>query len=452
MDQPRLHQLADQVERAGVAEVGRPLGQRDIEWISGDGRSCEPHPRRGRQRGQLAVQRRPDAVGHAQPVVRGASIGGRDAARELQQEERVAAALAIHVLAFAGWDSAEQLARRGARERCDVQAQRLLSAHRSGERAGQGRRELRGAEPERQQHAGAGWMSQEVDEQLDRRGIGPVHVVERDEDVAVGGQRSEEVADGAIGPIALLRRHRRSLRSDRLEGREDAGQLRREVAGERGAPRRAQSQQPVVQGVGERAERQLTLELGGAALEDDVSAPARCAAQLVEEAALADPGIAGDRDNRLAIRLHELLDERQLTLPAAQRRGHVAHWPDSRRRHGNVEGFPSFTQRDGGRMLCMWVRCGAHVGALAIEARTDRTPSANRPGGPEWGLDRSGLAPGMPTADPVRCTTAAARRPAATYSQPCVSTRRATTRPSWTCATTLGTCAPAQSLGCRPRT
>ena len=40
-------------------------------------------------------------------------------------------------------------------------------------------------------------------------------------------------------------------------------------------------------------------------------------------------------------------------------------------------------------MLWTWVRCGAHVGGLP--SRTDRTPSANRPGGPEWGLGRSGL-------------------------------------------------------------
>jgi len=102
-----------------------------------------------------------------------------------------------------------------------------------------------------------------VGEQLDRRGIGPVRVVDHKEHRTPIGHPLQPRTDGSVQPVALPR----------------------QVAPGDVEPRR----------VRERRERDLRLELGRGAAQDGPVGGTR--AQLVEQARLADPRLAGELDD-----------------------------------------------------------------------------------------------------------------------------------------------------------
>ncbi len=192
----------------------------------------------------------------------------------------------------------EQVARRGRAQRGEVQAQGRLLAQRRRHGDPELGRQLGGANAEREQHRPARGVREQVRQQLDRAGVGPLHVVEGEDERCLAGDRGQQTAHRAVGAIALLLQAGRVSIRQTLEGGQDDGELGRRAAGQRGEAVGRLGEQPVVEGVGEHAERQLGLELRGASRQHDVTALARVRRQLAQQAALADARLAGDLQDR----------------------------------------------------------------------------------------------------------------------------------------------------------
>ncbi len=148
-----------------------------------------------------------------------------------------------------------------------------------------------------QQHPGGRAGPHEVTQELERRGIGPVHVLEHDEERCLRADPDEQVGDRGVEPVPLgvgIGRDRPGEGADaRLELREQSRQLaagRTEMPSEHLGLRVADE---VLEGGRERAVRRpddgvaVAVEHGRALL-------GHVARKLPHEAALARAGIAGD--------------------------------------------------------------------------------------------------------------------------------------------------------------
>ena len=156
-------------------------------------------------------------------------------------------------------------------ERRLQQRGRLVVARRHGQQDGRGRR-----------------PADERDERLDRRGVGPVEVVEAQDERAGGREPLEQIAQGAVRPVAVGGGR---LGRERGQGGERARQ--------RSGIRQAEAVEPPagqvpVQRLGEDGVRQVALEGGGPRLEDGAAGGGRLAGEMREQAGLADPGFALD--------------------------------------------------------------------------------------------------------------------------------------------------------------
>ncbi len=145
---------------------------------------ARPAPPRRRRRGTAAV--RPDAAPPA------ASVAAP--ARELLQVERVASAVAVDRVRA----RADQLARLGLVERTERDEAVLrcrLPVLRGGSWPGSGR--------DREEDRAGGRAVDERAEDVERGGVGPVDVVEADDQWARRGQPLEQVAERAVGAVAV---------------------------------------------------------------------------------------------------------------------------------------------------------------------------------------------------------------------------------------------------------
>ncbi len=213
---------------------------------------------------ELLRDRRRDRARHRLVGVAGAAA----AARQLAQEERVAVGLVqdplAHVVVELGAAAAPGRVLRlsGA------------GAARPSRRHGGRRRRSRGSTVPAAARTAAGTAArrpaQQVQQQLDRRLVGPLHVVEQQRQRPLGGDRLQLRPQRMVEAEALPRDHR-------LAGR-----------------RHRQRLEPVAERVAQQSERQLLPLLGGAC----ARAPAnRRRAPLGgdgEQRALADPGLAGE--------------------------------------------------------------------------------------------------------------------------------------------------------------
>ena len=171
-------------------------GELRVERIADDGRALDQRPR--------DVAQRPDLMLHGDDQRRGqrvlATVGD---ARELAQEERVAAAFHDHALAHGGiGDVGDHRVRVVAVERSEGE---LLPA-----RGAAGRVEQPGGGADRaardhEQRGHGHRTARQVQHELDRRVVGPVQVVEQERDRR---QALERGGDLAMAAEALRHRHR----------------------------------------------------------------------------------------------------------------------------------------------------------------------------------------------------------------------------------------------------
>ena len=222
----------------------------------------------------------------------------------------------------AGHLVSEQVARRIGAQRREIQARCIAVAQGGGQRDAQLRRELRRAKADRAEHRPARGMGDEMADQLDRAGVGPLHVVEHEHDGRLGGERGDQPADGPVRAVALLLQLRPASGGELLEGGEDDRELGCQVARQLLQAPRVEAHEPVVERVAEDAERQLGLELGGAAGQHEVAAGPRAGAQLPQQPALADARLAGDLEHPAERAVVEFLqrvrDQPQLRVAAHQ--------------------------------------------------------------------------------------------------------------------------------------
>ena len=124
-------------------------------------------------------------------------------------------------------------------------------------------------------------------DQLERRAVAPVQVVQHQHERPLVGYQAQEATDRAMGPVALVRDGRRGAVGS-LQRREHLGELGAQllipglVLGE------VLRDHVRVEGIDPDAERHLALELGGSAREHDVAALLGARAELSKEARLAD--------------------------------------------------------------------------------------------------------------------------------------------------------------------
>jgi len=226
---------------------------------------------------------------------RGRRRAGRCPARELLEVERVAPALLedLHPRAGVQGVAQEEVGLLG-RQRERRQLDGTTTAGRRLQRPRQPDGQLPGPERHRKQHGRTRRTAQEVREELMRRVVCPVQVVERDHDGALARQRVQQAADGTVHEVALVGQER-GLRVG--AGGHD-GQYPREltdaIAEHSCQPLVAKRSGVVVESVDPHPERDVALELRSSPGEHEIPTRIRARTQLVKQARLTDPRLAVD--------------------------------------------------------------------------------------------------------------------------------------------------------------
>ena len=145
-----------------------------------------------------------------------------------------------------------------------------------------------------EQDGRVGRAAQQRREQVDRRGIGPVHVVERQHERPAHREPLEQLAHRPVRAVALVLEHRPAVRGVIGQRREHLRQLDPDVLAQRPDELRIQAGDVLVQRIDEHPERQVALELGRAAGEHGAPTGIRPRRQLGQQARLADPRLALD--------------------------------------------------------------------------------------------------------------------------------------------------------------
>src|SRR5438067_2481377 len=131
-------------------------------------------------------------------------------------------------------------------------------------------------------------MPEEVGEELDRARVGPVEVVE-DQDNRLGfTEDREERPHRPVGPEALLSEYRRAPGRQWLEYRQGDGQLGSSMPGQVFQALGREPGQVVVDGIDKDAEGKLALVLGGTPAEHETVTLLGADLQLLEQACLSD--------------------------------------------------------------------------------------------------------------------------------------------------------------------
>ncbi len=251
-------------QRGRLGDVGGRGRDVELERVAGDGGAAREGALRGREALQLLRDRRGDGAGD-----RLVGVGGvAGAARQLAQEERVAVGLVEDPLAHGVVElRRQQPARRSAAERRRAQ---LVPAVGAAAGVDEPRADAARPQREQQQEAAARWAPQQVQQQLDRRLVGPLDVVEQQRQRLLLGELLQSRADRVVEAEALPRDHRLAGRGHR------------------------QRVEPLAQRRPQQPERQVLLLLGGAGAGDPHAGRGGPLGGGGEQRALADPGLAGD--------------------------------------------------------------------------------------------------------------------------------------------------------------
>ena len=289
---PRGQQLVDRGQRIGLAEAGGGRRQVELERLARDRRAPAQPARTLGQPGDLLAERGRHRGRHADRLGL-ADCAARRArpARELLEVERVAAALLVD---HRPRGRAEHRPRLGLAQRPEPQLGHEPVAARRLQRGQQRVRHLPGAERERDQQRRRRRPPQQVGDQLDRRVVGPVDVVEDQHERRRPCELLQQCAHRPVRMEALVlepagRRHA-------ARRREHPRELGDAVADQRLEPLLAEPGDVVVERVDPDGERQLALQLGSAPGEHGQPPPGRALGQLAQEPCLADPGLAAEHE------------------------------------------------------------------------------------------------------------------------------------------------------------
>ena len=190
----------ERCERLGGVQRGGRGGELRVERVAGHGGAVDQRARGGRQRVDLELDRGEERLGQR---------AGRVARRagQLLEEERVAARVAGDAVAQR---RVGDLARE--RERCLV-VERLhrdeLGAGAGAHGVEQPARRVDRAHGEAEQHGAGGRAAQQVQDELHRGLVRPVHVVEEQRDRALAGDHRQQRAQRTVVAEALRRIARR---------------------------------------------------------------------------------------------------------------------------------------------------------------------------------------------------------------------------------------------------
>jgi hypothetical protein len=321
--------LVDRVHGLGLGRRGRGCGQLGLEGIAGDRRPFEDEPGRAREKRQLLRERRGHGRRDADRLRRRLLAHGRRArpvgrSGQLLEVEWVAAALVVEGV---GFRAADELPRLVAAQRAELDPCQELRPVCPLERGGEALRQLARANGEREQHRRRRHPAQERPHELDGGSVGPVQVVETEHDRLERGESLEQRAHRPVAAIALVLQRHGGSRLQREERREDVRKLSAHVVVEGVEAARVEPAHVLVDRVHEHGERQVALELGRGAEEDEATVHVRAGAKLREQPGLADPGLAQELDDRrlaAADAVQNLLERAELLgatdeLPTAQR-------------------------------------------------------------------------------------------------------------------------------------
>ena len=205
-------------------------------------------------------------------------------------------------------------------------------AARGGDRERVGKRvdRLLRAEPDRDQDGALGRAPAERQHQLERGTVGPLHVVEDEDETAAAGEPAQQVRERPVRSVPLAVAGDRGSRVG--ERREDRRELRQVLDPPHLEARVVEGSQVRVERIEENRERQVALELARGAAEDEVPVAFGAGAELVEQARLADAGLAADAEQPRSAVAEPLERGVELGLaPVRARRAPAAHRPPSAR-------------------------------------------------------------------------------------------------------------------------
>ena len=300
-------------------------------------RDQEQEPRRRRQLRQPLLEALLDAAGQRRPAVQpepARQLGGRPAARQLQQRQRVAARLGHDPIAH---PLVERTRHHGLQQRlritvvqpADDELRQPLEMPLAGRLAhGEDQPDRLGPQTARHER-----------QRLRRRAVEPLRIV-HDADQRpllrhVGQQAQDRQADEeAIRRVAVAQAERRA---ERLALR--AGKALQAIH-----ERRAELMQP--------GERELHLRLDARRPGD--AAARRVPHQVLEQRALADAGLAAQHQRPARTRAHarhQLIQRRALAAPAEQLAAQESTWPPAEATDGPARWQPE-TRAEPGRAGC----------------------------------------------------------------------------------------------------
>ena len=301
---PRHRGRAHEIERQEPVERREPLGRgqlRDhgcetgLERLAGDGGGVQQRALLPRQGCELLGERRRDGGRH--PVPRSVAVRHPVAprvpavARELLEVERVASAVTVDGRDRARLEIAQQLPRLRLAELAERHAPDR--GHRERGRQPGGR--LARPEGEREEDRRPRAAPQQRPDQLDRCGVAPVQVVQHEHQGTVGGQQREQRADRPMAAVALVGHGLPARAAGGTQRGEDLAELEDDVQRLQVEPVRRDVR---IERVRPDAEGKIALELRRHAGEHQAPTLLRAAAELGEQARLADPGLALDRHAR----------------------------------------------------------------------------------------------------------------------------------------------------------
>ena len=332
-NQVRVQQLVEGGELIPLRHIADRRRQPDLERIPRDGRPLDHgvRPRREHRHllGQRALHgcgdqgragsgRRPDGVA-ASPTCRPG---------QLPEVEGIAPAEPVQLVAHRPGKAGSSSPRassgvNGSRSRRTILGSRVDASMTGAKRLGScdGRNAITAStRPLRR-------PSQQVRDELDRGGVGPVKVVEREHHRAPPAEGIEQGPHGLEGTVPLGRQRRDGVADQPRQRREDRGQLVEldvQIVQFTAIERR----QIVVERIDEHAEGLGLLELGRSPAEHEVAEPLRRRAQLGDQARLADPLLSGDLHDTVSSVLETAecrLQRIQLDAPPGQAAGAVQH-------------------------------------------------------------------------------------------------------------------------------
>ena len=316
-------QLVDRVQRVLIVDTRRGHRQVELERVAGHRSGFRKAAGAPAEAVELGHDRRHHGRGHFAPVA--SAVIPAAPARQLQQVERVAPAGAVELLQLGGPRGVHQLSGGRRSEWAEVDTTHRVAADSGGRDGGlEPAVGLAGAKRPCHQHRRLRRTPEKVGNEFDGGPVGPVQVLEHEDQGLGPGEPLDQIAHGMVRAEALGRgcRTRRGL-LERTQGGENAGDLRNVLRGQAAEGSRLERPQVLVESVHDEPERQLLLELGRAPPQREAAALFGAAGQLVEQRGLPNARLAHDEGHARCTRdrlLEQLPGHFLLVLSAHQAR------------------------------------------------------------------------------------------------------------------------------------